>query len=329
MTAHNLADLRGVVPAIVTPFDAAHEVDHETLESLTARLVSGRVHAIMATGGTGEFPHLDRAERSAVVRTIVQAAGGHVPVIAGTAACDIRQTLQLAEGAADAGADAIISVPPFYFPLPAPALYDYFRELADRSPLPLFVYNNPLYSGNPLSPELIVELLELPNIVGLKQSEADLGQLVEVIHQTRTLHGLNRGLFTGIDSQLTGALASGADGIFSTAAGIVPEHVVRLFEAADKGDFREARRVQLELQPLNRFLEYDPGYVAPAKEALAIMGLDVGEPRPPLPVLEDAQRANLRRALVALGAIGQAEGFASSPNPAPAPVEAEKPPATG
>src|SRR5207248_1123662 len=85
----------------------------------------------------------------------------------------------------------------------------------------------------------------------------------------------------------------------STAAGIVPRLVVELFDAAQRGDYVEARRVQLRLQPLNRFLEYDPGYVAPAKEALAMMGLEVGEPRPPLPVLSDEQRDDLRRALSA------------------------------
>src|SRR4030088_1022664 len=112
----HLSALRGVIPAIVTPFDAAREVDHGALEVLAARLVSGGVHAIMATGGTGEFPHLDPDERLTVLRTIAGAVGGQVPVIAGTAACELGQTLGLAEQAAEAGADAIISVPPYYFP---------------------------------------------------------------------------------------------------------------------------------------------------------------------------------------------------------------------
>lgn len=304
---HSLAQLRGVIPAIVTPFDADCDVDHAMLEKLTLRLVSAGVHAIMATGGTGEFPHLEPAERRAVVRTIVEAVDGQVPVIAGTAACDLGQTVRLAEQAADVGADAIISVPPYYFPLPDAALADYFTRLAERSPVPLFLYNNPLYTGNPLRPELVVELLELPNVVGIKQSESDLGQLVEIINQARNERGLRKGLFTGIDSQLTGALASGADGIFSTAAGIVPKQIVELFDAAERGDYADARSRQLQLQALNRFLEYDPGYVAPAKEALVMMGLDVGQPRPPLPLLDDAQRANLREALLALEAITPVE----------------------
>jgi 4-hydroxy-tetrahydrodipicolinate synthase len=302
---HPLSELRGIVSAIATPFDEALDVDYAAVAELASRVVSAGVHGIMATGGTGEFPHLEPDERLGVVRTIVQAVGGQVPVIAGTAACDLRQTLRLAEQAADAGADAVISVPPYYFPLPDAALADYFTRLSEGSALPLFIYNNPLYTGNPLSPQLLVELLELPNVVGIKQSEADLGQLVEIIHQVHVVRGLRRGLFTGIDSQLTGALASGADGIFSTAAGIVPRQMVELFDASERGDFADARSRQLQLQPLNRFLEYDPGYVAPAKEALAMIGLDVGQPRPPLPRLSDEQRLQLRQALLAVGAIAQ------------------------
>ena len=302
-TQSRIAGLRGIIPAIVTPFDSSGNVDVGTLETLAARLADGGVHAIMATGGTGEFPHLTADERRSAIATIVRAVGDHIPVIAGTAACDLAATLHLAEDAAAAGADAIISVPPFYFPLPDAALLDFFTRLAEGSPLPLYIYNNPLYTGNPLKPELVVELLGLPNIVGLKQSEGDLGQLVEIIHQARVVHGLDKGLFTGVDSQLTGALASGADGIFSTAAGIVPRQVVDVFDAAEGGDYAEAGRLQMLLQPLNRFLEYDPGYVAPAKEALIMMGLEVGEPRPPLPLLSDDQRVKLRKALTALDAI--------------------------
>jgi 4-hydroxy-tetrahydrodipicolinate synthase len=303
-TTHSrIAGLRGIIPAIVTPFDADGQVDHGTLEALAVRLADGGVHAIMSTGGTGEFPHLTPEERLEAIATIVRAVGDRVPVIAGTAACELSATLRLAEQAAQAGADAIISVPPFYFPLPDAALVRYFTELADGAGLPLYIYNNPLYTGNPLKPEVVVELLGLPNVVGLKQSEGDLGQLVEIIHQARVVEGLDKGLFTGIDSQLTGALASGADGVFSTAAGIVPRQVVELFDAAERGEYAEARRLQMLLQPLNRFLEYDPGYVAPAKEALRMIGLEVGEPRPPLPLLDAAQREALHDALTALGAI--------------------------
>lgn len=299
----NLGQLRGVVSAIVTPFGKSGSVDYATLERLTDKLVKGGVQGIMATGGTGEFPHLSTEERVQATKSIVDGASGRVPVFANTSACATDDAVSLAEQAAAVGADAIISVPPFYFPLSDSALFNFFTTLADRSPLPLFVYNNPGYTGNPLSPALLVELLEHSNILGLKQSESDLGQFVEVLYQVRTVRRLEKCLTTGIDSQLCAVLATGGDGIFSTAASIVPTYVAEIFKLASSGDYPAARVAQLRMQPLNRFLEYDPGYVAPAKEALRMLGIEVGDPRPPLPGLTEDERLRLRKALTDLGAL--------------------------
>jgi 4-hydroxy-tetrahydrodipicolinate synthase len=302
----SLDSIRGVIPAIVTPFDENEDVDLEALERLTDWLVRQGIHGVMTTGGTGEFPHLERLERRSIVATIVQAAGGRVPIIAGTAACSTREVVALCEDAAEVGADAAITVPPYYFPLPEPALERFFDEVARRSPIPLFVYNNPLYTGNGMNPALLSDILERPNIVGLKQSEADLGQLVDVVYQIRVVRKLSKALFTGIDSQFLGALSNGADGVFSTAGGIVPAAMVEVFDLATQGRTDEARRRQIELQPLNRFLEYDPGYVAPAKEALRMEGMEVGDPRSPLPRLTTDERERLAAALDALGVLAAA-----------------------
>jgi 4-hydroxy-tetrahydrodipicolinate synthase len=307
----NLRTLRGVIPAIVTPFDTNGGVDLPATTRLTRWLVDSGVHAIMTTGGTGEFPHLDRAERRELTRAVVHESGGQVPVIAGTAACSTREALLLCEDAASVGADAVISVPPFYFPLPDAAIGAFFGALADASALPVFVYNNPLYTGNAMSPALIADVLSHDNVVGLKQSSSDLGELVEVIHEVRVLRGLSRALFTGIDSQFAAAVSVGADGIFSTAAGIIPAAVVRLFSLAAGQDPSAAAKLQLELQPLNRFLEYDPGYVAPAKEALRMLEIEVGDPRAPLPTLTPDERARLAAALSQLGEAGLAPALST------------------
>jgi len=307
----NLRALRGVIPAIATPFDTDGGLDPAATARLTRWLVDSGVHAIMTAGGTGEFPHLERVERRELTRAVVHEAAGKVPVIAGTAACSTREALLLCEDAASVGADAVISVPPFYFPLPDAAIATYFNALADGSPLPVFAYNNPLYTGNAMSPALVADVLSHDNVIGLKQSESDLGQLVEVIYEVRVVRGLSRALFTGIDSQFAAAMSVGADGIFSTAAGIVPAAVVQLYSLAARQDRGAAAALQLQLQPLNRFLEYDPGYVAPAKEALKMLKMDVGDPRPPLPTLTPDQRARLAAALSQLGDVGLAPAVSS------------------
>jgi 4-hydroxy-tetrahydrodipicolinate synthase len=302
----NLQGLRGVIPAVVTPFDTDGNVDLAATARLVRWLVDSGVHGIMTTGGTGEFPHLDRDERRELTRAAVQEAAGKVPVIAGTAGCSVREALLLCEDAAAVGADAVISVPPYYFPLPDAAIASFFDALAARSPLPVFAYNNPLYTGNPMSPALIADVLSHDNVVGLKQSSSDLGQLVEAIHEVRVVRGLSRALLTGVDSQFAAAVSIGADGIYSTASGIIPAAIVRLYSLAAAPDPKAAAELQLELQPLNRFLEYDPGYVAPAKEALRMLGIEVGDPRAPLPGLTEDERTRLAAAISQLRARGLA-----------------------
>jgi 4-hydroxy-tetrahydrodipicolinate synthase len=289
--------VKGVIPAVITPFDDQDRVNLEALATIVEHLLDQGCNGIMTTGGTGEFPHLDRAERKAVIATSVEASRGRQPVIAGTAACSVREALALSEDAVAVGAAAVILVPPYYFPLPEAAILSFFFAIADRVPAPVVVYNNPLYTGNAMRPSLIVELLQHPNVIGLKQSQSDLGQLAEVMRMVRTDGGSDRSILTGIDSQFLAALAIGSDGIFSTAAGIVPGTVVDLYRRFMDGDLAGARAVHDRLQALNRHLEYDPGYVAPAKEGLRMLGFDAGAPRAPLPGLTDLQRDELRAAL--------------------------------
>jgi len=289
-------DLYGVIPAIITPFGDDEQLDETALRGVTNYVVENGVHAIMTTGGTGEFPLLLREERKRVTQIVAETADGRVPIIAGTAACSTLEAILLTTDAAEAGATAAIVTPPFYFILPEEALFQHYTELAKNSPIPIVVYNNPLYTGNNLSPSLIARLAEVENIIGLKQSQDDLGQLVEVIRMS----GNDISICTGIDSQFYAALCVGAKGIFSTAATICPRQMVELYDCAIAGRHQEARELHNRLQQLNRFLEYDPGYVAPAKEALHMMGLSGNKVRRPLPDLTETERRDMRAALQAL-----------------------------
>jgi 4-hydroxy-tetrahydrodipicolinate synthase len=294
----------GVIPAIPTPFTPdGREVDVEALRRIVQHVVEGGVHGIMTTGGTGEFPHLSRDERRLVTEVVASEAAGAAKIFAGTSACSTREAIELTVDAAEAGADAAILVPPYYFGIPDEMLLAHFADIAHAGVLPVVVYNNPLYTGNALSPPLIAELMQIDGVVGLKQSEDDLGQLVEAL---RLAEGSGRNLCTGIDSQFYAALCVGASGIFSTAAAIVPGPTVRLFELVGRGDQDEALAQHRALQPLNRFLEYDPGYVSPTKEALRMLGLDCGPVRRPLPDFPEAERPALRAALAGLGVLDRA-----------------------
>lgn len=289
------ADIRGVVPAIVTPFTSSGEVDVEALSRITAFLIAGGVHAIMTVGGTGEFPLLSRTERQLVTEVVARTVAGRVPVIAGIGACATREAIEFAADAAAAGANAVIMTPPYYFPLPNPALLAFYRAVAAES-LPLVAYNNPAYTGNNLSPQLIAQLVEEGVIIALKQSNANLGELVEVLRLT----GGKIPVLTGIDSQFLSSLAVGARGVFSTAASAVPKEVVAIYSAFSIGDLAGAKEQQLRLQVLNRFFEYEPGYVAPCKEVLALQGLCGRQVRPPMPELTDVERREIASAFLSL-----------------------------
>jgi 4-hydroxy-tetrahydrodipicolinate synthase len=290
-------DIRGVIPAIVTPFTADDQIDVEALEAITSFLLGQGVHAIMTTGGNGEFCSLLREEKRLVHEVVVRKARGRVPVIAGTAACSTKEAVLLANDAFEAGADAAIVTPPYYFQHTPDSLYELYRDLAAGSPIPIIVYNNPLYTGNNLPPPLVARLAEVERIIGLKQSNSDLGQFVEIVR----LVGDRLSLCTGIDSQFYPALCVGGQGIFSTAACAIPREMVRIYSAFQAGDHEGARRGHEHVQVLNRFLEYDPGYVAPCKYALELLGYSAGSPRRPLPDLTKRERALVRGALTQLG----------------------------
>ena len=157
--------------------------------------------------------------------------------------------------------------------------------------------NNPAYTGNNLTPQLVARLAEVPGIIGLKESNADLGQLVESIRVSP--RGFS--VCTGIDSQFYPSLCAGAQGVFSTAASAIPGQMVELYEVFLAGEHDRARDLHLRVQSLNRYLEYEPGYVAPCKEVLRLLGMPGGAVRRPLPSLTEEEKAGVRSALEELG----------------------------
>lgn len=290
-------DLRGVIPAIVTPFTQDEQLDKEGLRKITSFVIENRVHGIMTHGGNGEFPHLLREEKQEVTRVVVDEAKGKVPVIACTSACGTMETILLTKDAKEAGANAVIITPPYYFQLGDESLYGHYAEVARNVDISIVVYNNPFYTGNNLSPKLIARLAEIDGIIGVKQSNSDLGRTVEAIRLTSGKFPV----LTGIDSQFYPSLCVGAKGIFSTAACVVPQQMVEVFDAFNKGDHETAKAVHYKLQALNRFLEYDPGYVQPCKEALRLLGLPGGAVRKPLLPLNEQQKTQIKDALADLG----------------------------
>lgn len=284
---------RGIIAAVVTPFKPNYELHEEGLRKLVDYLAKNRIHGIMTTGGNGEFPHLLHEERKKVLEITIEAVKNRIPIIACTASCSTKETLMLTAHAREVGADAAIIVSPYYFKIPEESIYKHYKTVTEKVEIPIIVYNNPEYTGNNITPKLMTKLSEIDGIVGLKQSNYDISQTAEIIR----LVGDRISVLTGIDSQLYPTLCIGGKGVFSTAACVVPEQMIELYKAFENGDQSTAFRIHTKLQSIYRFLEYDPGYVAPCKEMLRALGLPAGPVRPPLPPLPSNKRKEIEEAL--------------------------------
>ncbi|WP_435179795.1 dihydrodipicolinate synthase family protein [Halorussus sp. AFM4] len=289
--------LHGVVPPTVTAFDADESVDYEATAA-HARFVADRgAHGVFPLGTNGEFPLLAPDERDAVVEAVVAEIDGDVPVIAGVGAPSTRQTVAHAEHAERVGADGVVVVTPYYYPVDHDAAVTHYRRVAEAVDCPVYVYHIPSKTGNSLSLETLDALAGIENVVGLKDSSKDvpwLGQAIDAHPELTFLAGSDSLLFPGLEV--------GCAGLVSAVANAFPELVADLYEAYDEGDEERARELQSEVYDVRSALKRGP-YMAGVKTALGLrdVGFDVGPLRSPLRTMDDEDRAALRDDLSDLG----------------------------
>ncbi|HEX5503996.1 MAG TPA: dihydrodipicolinate synthase family protein [Thermomicrobiales bacterium] len=290
--------MRGVVAALVTPLRPGGGIDVAGVERLVERAVAGGVHAILTAGEPGEYMHLSRGERLLVARVAIAAACGRVPVYAGVGAASTEEAIALARDAAGAGvAAAALAMPP-YFALPQDALARHVAEVAAGGGLPLLVVNEPRGAGGDLHPATLARLAGLEGVAALVQADPDIARLAATIR----LVG-DRPVLAGRDAQGYAALRAGARGVVSAAAGVLPRRVVAIHDAVLAGDDARAAALHAEILPFFRLLGAAPGIAAPAKAALALLGLPGGPVRRPLPDLTGEEMRDLRAALAGLGMV--------------------------
>jgi 4-hydroxy-tetrahydrodipicolinate synthase len=272
----------GVLPALITPFTRdGRAIDAEALVAIVERLVTAGVGGLVPGGSTGEFTTLSHAERRQLVEVTVRAAAGRVPVVAGTGALSTRETVELSAHAEQAGAAAVMIVPPFYDALSWRELLAHYTAVAEAISIPIMYYNLPSASGVRLSAE---QLRELP-VTCLKDTGGDAVAATELI-QTEGPTLLN-----GWDTLTFAALAAGVRAVVWGTASIVPEQCVELHRLLiDDVDLPAARELWARLWPLCRFLE-GQSYPAAVKAACGLVGAATGPVRAPLlPLDGDATR---------------------------------------
>jgi 4-hydroxy-tetrahydrodipicolinate synthase len=278
----------GVLPALITPFtEDGGAIDGDALAALVDRLIGGGAGGLVPGGSTGEFTTLSHAERRQLVETTVEAAAGRVPVVAGTGALSTRETVGLSVHAEQAGAAAVMIVPPFYDALPWRELLAHYTAVADAIGIPIMYYNLPGASGVTLTAE---QLRRLP-VTCLKDTGGDATAATELIQTDGPT------LLNGWDTLTFAALAAGVRAVVWGAASIVPEQCVELHRLLiDDIDLPAARELWARLWPLCRFLE-SQSYPAAVKAACGLVGDTTGPVRAPLLGLDDAATRELRAVL--------------------------------
>ncbi|MFC4544144.1 4-hydroxy-tetrahydrodipicolinate synthase [Halosolutus amylolyticus] len=288
-------DLSGVFPAMCTPFDEDERIDFETLQADAQRLEAAGVDGLVPVGSTGESATLTHDEHVRVVEAVIEAVDD-VPVIAGTGSNNTREALELSERAAEAGADGLLLISPYYNKPEQRGLVEHYRTIADAVDLPQIVYNVPSRTGQNIEPDTAVELASHENIAGYKAASGDLGQIGEIAERTTDEEFA---VLSGDDALTLPTVSVGGTGTISVAANIEPERTCAMVGAALDGDYERARRLHHELGPLFRalFVETNP---IPVKEAMEIRGYGPARLRPPLTRLADEYRADLEAVLADL-----------------------------
>lgn len=281
---------------MITPYTAAGTVDEPGLRAMARFLIEGGVHGLHPCGTTGEAPLLSVAERKLVAETVIDAAGGQVPVIIQVGHMHAGVAAELAQHAADSGADAISVVTPYYYALPERALLSYFRTVIRAVPatMPVYLYNIPQCTANPVSAQLLGQLMtEFPNLVGIKHSQNDVVWLAE--YQEAAERGAQ--VFVGSDSVALAGLSLGAHGIVSGNANVFPELFVRLYHAVTSQQLQAARTLQTHISHLAGVLG-NGSSLASFKEAASRRGVPISNAaREPLAALSEDEAGRVTAVL--------------------------------
>jgi 4-hydroxy-tetrahydrodipicolinate synthase len=281
----------GAMTALVTPFRDG-EVDTRALEALVEAQIAGGINALVPCGSTGEAATLTHEEHLAVVRAVVRAARGRVPVIAGTGSNSTAEAIRLTRGAEEAGADAALLISPYYNKPTQDGIYRHYAAVADATGLPLILYNIPGRTGSNITPDTIARLARLPNIAGVKEASGNLAQVLEIIDES----GADFGIYSGDDILTLPIMAAGGHGVIAVGANLMPRAYVELTDALLAGDLERARMQNHRLLPLMMALTLEVNPI-PVKTALAMMGQCADEFRLPLTPMSPGARVRLEDVL--------------------------------
>jgi len=296
--------LRGVVPPMVTPLLDNDTLDVAGLERLVEHVLDGHVHGLFLLGTTGEAPDLSYAVRHELVKRVCKQVKGRVPVLVGVTDTVFPESLKLAQTAEKAGAAAVVAAPPYYFAPGQPELVEYYTHLANHMPLPLFLYNMPSHTKVMIDPYTVRALSANANIVGLKDSSANIVYFNAVRHILREREDFS--VLIGPEEALGEVVLMGAHGGVCGGANLFPQLFVDVYNAAVARDVETVRRLQGKVLSVSAALygvgHHVSSFLKGVKCSLDLMGICSDFMAEPFSRFRSEERAIIRSRLISLGA---------------------------
>ena len=292
-------EIRGIIPPVATPMLANEDLDLPRLRSFIDHLIAAGVHGIFVLGTNSEFYAMDDDEKQRVIATAVEHVRGRVPVYAGTGAESTREAIRLTKMAEREGVQGVSIITPYFVIPNQQEIFDHYRRIAETTPLPIVLYNNPATCGGvKIDVETVARLAEIPNIRGIKDSSGDLTNTNEMIRAVPKRFSV----MMGRDTLIYPALIFGAKGAVPATGNIAPQLLVAIYESWKAGDHAAAMAAQLRLNPvrLSLTLGTAPGGV---KAALQLLGTPIGPSRSPVAPLTADKLEKMRAALRAAGLV--------------------------
>ena len=279
---------KGSGVALVTPFNSKDEIDYFVLQRLIEFQIASGTKAIIILGTTGESSTISQEERTKIIKFCVSQVAGRVPLIVGTGTNSTQSSISHAKEAEKLGANGLLVVTPYYNKTSQNGLILHFKSIAKSTKLPIILYNVPSRTGVNIKPETYAKLAEIDNIVAIKEANGDISSVVK----TRLLCGDKLDIYSGNDDQVIPIMALGGKGVISVLSNIMPRETVEMCDKMFVGDLEGAAAMQIQLSSLidALFIEVNP---IPCKEAMNLMGMNMGPARLPMTPMEDSTKAVL------------------------------------
>jgi N-acetylneuraminate lyase len=290
--------IHGIFSPHMVPLDDQGEIDETELRRYIDWLIERGVHGLYPNGSTGEFTRFTPEERRRIVQIVCDQTAGRVPVLAGAAEANVKETLKACETYATYGARAVAIVSPFYYKLSPESVYAYFREIANHSPIDVTLYNIPMFAS-PIDVPTIKRLAEFERVIGIKDSSGDIPFMMRMMKEIKPIRP-DFVFLTGWEPVLVPMLIMGVDGGTNATSGVVPELTRKMYELTQQGNIDEARTLQFRLLDLFDKMVYSADFPEGVRTAVRLRGFKMGQSRQPMTAVQDREVATLADALQCL-----------------------------